>query len=708
MEKLKDPGIAAEFQASIGGRFAALTLLKENIDSLTESVKEVLHETAAEVLGKRRKKSKQWITNDILDLCDERRELKKTKNLNPEAREQYNAKNRNIRRQMRQAKENWISEQCANIESGMKRGNIKVAFDTLKLLTRSQQPRTSVVENKGGLLLTEETAVLKRWTEYCQDLYNYQLKPDTNILSNSAYTNREQGDAPILQEEVEKAVHALKCGKSPGVDNIPAELLKYGGPELIKTLTSICQRIWETKQWPKDWSQSLIIPLPKKGNLRLCQNYRTISLISHPSKVMLWVLLNRLKGKAEEILAEEQAGFRPKRSTTEQIFNIRLLNENHLQHQHDLHHNFIDFKKAFDRVWHDGLWQVMRNFNIDGHLIQVIESLYKDSSSAVLINNNIGDFFKTTVGVRQGCLLSPVLFNIYLENIMQETLHGHNTSIIIGGQPLCNLRFADDIDLMGGNEEELQDLTSRLEKAAGAYGMEVSSEKSKILVNSHKQLPKTNITMNGQILEEVENFKYLGSTLSKDGSSTKEIKIRLGLATSAMTRLNNIWKSNSISLPTKLQLYKSLVLSILLYGCESWTLTADTERRIEAFENKSYRRLLRISYKDHKTNAYVKEQITNSTGEQEPLLATIKRRKLAWFGHISRHNTLSKTILQGTVEGKRRRGRQRKIWHDNIKEWTGSNLATLIRMTEDREGWKTLTAQSSTMAPLRSSRSRAE
>ena len=137
--------------------------------------------------------------------------------------------------------------------------------------------------------------------------------------------------------------------------------------------------------------------------------------------------------------------------------------------------------------------------------------------------------------------------------------------------------------------------------------------------------------MNGQILEEVENFKYLGSTLSKDGSSTKEIKIRLGLATSAMTRLNNIWKSNSISLPTKLKLYKSLVVSILLYGCESWTLTADTERRIEAFENKIYRRLLHISYRKHKTNAYVKEQIINCAGEQEPLLATIKRRKLGWF-----------------------------------------------------------------------------
>eukprot|EP00745_Piridium_sociabile_P015104 TRINITY_DN22265_c0_g1_i7.p2 TRINITY_DN22265_c0_g1~~TRINITY_DN22265_c0_g1_i7.p2 ORF type:complete len:126 (-),score=27.31 TRINITY_DN22265_c0_g1_i7:44-421(-) len=122
---------------------------------------------------------------------------------------------------------------------------------------------------------------------------------------------------------------------------------------------------------------------------------------------MLIVLLNRLKGKAEEILAEEQAGFRPKRSTTEQIFNIRLLIEKHLQHQHDLYHNFIDFKKAFDRVWHEGLWQVLKNFNFDTNLIEVIKALYADSTSAVLLNNNCGVLFKNTVGVRQGCLLSP-------------------------------------------------------------------------------------------------------------------------------------------------------------------------------------------------------------------------------------------------------------------------------------------------------------
>lgn len=284
---------------------------------------------------------------------------------------------------------------------------------------------------------------------------------------------------------------------------------------------------------------------------------------------------------------------------------------------------------------------------------------------------------------------------------MEEALQEFHTSISIGGRPISNLRFADDIDLMGKSEAELQELTTRLEEVARSYGMEISAEKSKILVNSHNHTTPTNIVMNGQTLEEVKDFKYLGSFVSEDGSSSKEIKTRIGIATSAMTRLARIWKSNTISFPVKLRLYKSLVLSTLLYGCESWTLTADTERRIQSFESKCYRRMLHISYKEHRTNDYVRQLVTTHAGAQEPLLSTVKRRKLAWYGHVTRHTSLSKTILQGTVEGKRRRGRQRKSWMDNIKEWTGCSFQTLLRSAEDRERWRSLTAQASTMTPLR-------
>ncbi|GFS13192.1 endonuclease-reverse transcriptase [Elysia marginata] len=157
-----------------------------------------------------------------------------------------------------------------------------------------------------------------------------------------------------------------------------------------------------------------------------------------------------------------------------------------MQHQRDLFHNFIDFKKAFDRVWHDGLWFVLRGFNIDEGLVKTIESLYMNSNSAVFLNNTIGNSFKTTVGVRQGCLLSPVLFNIFLERIIQDTLHQHSPTISIGGRPVCNLRFTDDIDLIAGSQAELQVLTDRLVTSSKAFEMEVSSEKSKVMVSSER------------------------------------------------------------------------------------------------------------------------------------------------------------------------------------------------------------------------------
>ena len=156
---------------------------------------------------------------------------------------------------------------------------------------------------------------------------------------------------------MEAAVQLLEKGKSAGVDNIPAELAQAGGEDVITALTTICRTIWQAGEWPTPWTQSLVITLPKKGNLQQCQSYRTISLISHPGKVMLKIILNRLKPQADKIIAEEQSGFRAGRSPTEQIFNLQSLCEKYPQRQQDLYHVFIDFKKAFDRDWHAAFWQ---------------------------------------------------------------------------------------------------------------------------------------------------------------------------------------------------------------------------------------------------------------------------------------------------------------------------------------------------------------
>ncbi|GFR77564.1 endonuclease-reverse transcriptase [Elysia marginata] len=670
---------------------------------MANSLKEVLVSTAEEVLGRKRRTIQPWVTNEVMDLCDKRRELRKRKFGSNVAMENYQLANKAVRKKMKEAKEKWIDDQCVAIEQGMSSGESRQAFSTLKMLTKTLQPKVNLIEDKDGRLLTDDEDIMQRWSEYCSDLYNHELQPDLSILSATRDPPETDDSPPIQKSEVEAAVKSLKLGKAPGVDKIPSELLEAGGEEVNNILTALCQRIWNEKKWPTEWTKSLVVPLPKKGNLRLCNNYRTISLISHLSKVMLRVILNRLKPKAEEILAEE-AGFRACRSTVEQIFNCRILIEKHMQHQRDLFHNFIDFKKAFDRVWHNGLWHVLRGFNIDEGLVKTIESLYMNSNPAVFLKNTIGNSFKTTVGVRQGCLLSPVLFNIFLERIMQDTLHQHSPTISIGGRPVCNLRFADDIDLIAGSQAELQVLTDRLVASSKAFGMEVSSEKSKVMVSSER-VNDACTTMDDEPLELVHKFKYLGATLHEDGSSNVEFRTRIALATAAFAKLGKIWKS-SISFKAKHKLFRSLLSSILTYGCETRTLLADTERRIQAFENKYLRKLLPISYKDHVTNESVRELVVAYVGPQEPLLATVKRRKLAWFGHVTRHDSLSKTILQGTVEGKRRRGRQKKAWCDSIKEWTGMAMYELVRSASDRDAWRQKTYSSNLRSPRGPHRSR--
>ena len=134
------------------------------------------------------------------------------------------------------------------------------------------------------------------------------------------------------------------------------------------------------------------------------------------------IILNRLKPQAKKMIAKEQAGLRAGRSTNEQIFNLRILCEKYVRHQQDLYHVFIDFKKAFDKVWHAALLATMKKYNISTNLIQVIKNLYDKATSAVLFNSTIGDWFRTTVRVQQECLFSPTLFNIFLERIKTDAL----------------------------------------------------------------------------------------------------------------------------------------------------------------------------------------------------------------------------------------------------------------------------------------------
>ena len=171
-----------------------------------------------------------------------------------------------------------------------------------------------------------------------------------------------------------------------------------------------------------------------------------------------------------------------------------------------------------------------------------------------------------------------------------------------------------------------------------------------------------------------------------------------------LTRLKPVWIDKSISLSSKIRLMCSLVTSNFLYACELWTLTAELQRRIQAMEMRCYCKILHNSYKDRVTNEEGRSKIQQATGPHEDLLTIVKRRKLQWYGHVSRSSRLAKTILQGTVKGGRRQGGQRKRWAD-IREWTGLEFARSQRAVGYREKWRKLVAKSS-VVPQRPSRLR--
>ena len=170
-----------------------------------------------------------------------------------------------------------------------------------------------------------------------------------------------------------------------------------------------------------------------------------------------------------------------------------------------------------------------------------------------------------------------------------------------------------------------------------------------------------------------------------------------------MTKLKVIWNGKNIAISSKVRLMRSLAMSIFLYACEKWTITADIERRIQALEMRCFCKLLGISYRDHVTNEEVKAIIGNATGPYEDLLTATKRRKLKWYGHVTRSSGLAKTVLQGKVQGGRRRGRERKRWEDNIKEWTCLEWNIILHKAENREEWRKQVVKS-TVVPQRPAR----
>ena len=182
------------------------------------------------------------------------------------------------------------------------------------------------------------------------------------------------------------------------------------------------------------------------------------------------------------------------------------------------------------------------------------------------------------------------------------------------------------------------------------------------------------------------NFKYLGAIVTDEGSK-REVLARIAQATSTLTKQKTVWKDRNITSKHRVQILPSIVTSTFLYACETWTLTAELEQRIQTFEMRCYRKIFGISFRDRIIYEDVRNRFRAAMGPHNDL-SMVKTRKLRWHGHVTQPTGLANTIMQGTVPGGRRRGRPKKCWHDNIKEWTELPLAKTLRLAEDKDGWR--------------------
>ena len=671
--------IKKEYRLRLQNRFQLLDEAHE-IEAKWKLFKEALTNVTAEVVPRIQRTAKQpWMKKEILDLMEERRLVK---NIDTE---KYNEINKLIKKSCCEAKERWINEQCEEVE---KFRNTPRIYEKIKEIAgKRKSTGNSCIKTKEGSIEIEEKNRITRWNEYIAQLYHDEREEKPEIIA-------EKDGPEILKEEVEAALKRMKRKKAAGFDNIVVEMLTTAEKLGVDKVTELVNMMYDMGRLPEDLYKSIFIAIPKKPRATECEEHRTISLISQITKLMLWILLMRVKGKLQARVSEEQYGFRRGSGCRNAIFILRMLSERCIEIQKDLYVCFIDYEKAFDNVRHKELFECLKRSGIDGKDLRIFQEVYWNQTASIRINGNLGTWIKILKGTRQGCVLSPDFFNIYGEEIMSEIEDKEGVSV--GGRNINNLRFADDAALIADSQEKLQRLLEAVVQASENKGLKVNIKKTCCMVISKWWVvPACNIYINGNKVQQVECFRYLGSMFTSDGRCDKEIRARIGRAKSAFADLKQLLVNRKISTSTRMRLLKTYVWSVMLYGSETWTISKIMQKRLEAAEMWFLRRMMKISWTERKTN----EQVLNMMNTRRNLMNIIRKRQLEFFGHIMRKNGLENLVVTGRVEGSRARGRQRLKFLDGLVECAKKlviDCNDMIRTTGDRARWKSVVANAET------------
>ena len=369
----------------------------------------------------RKKKQTPWWTPTLKSAVSNKMKLfrkwMKTKGM--EDHNNYKEALREAERIKTQAKrETWerLGEDLGNDLQGTR----KLIYKTAKNYREGSQPPTYVIKNpRNGTILTEPREIELGWKHHFETLLN---SGNNGHDEHMEFDVAGDAEPDITVMELRNALKRMRNGKAPGVDTIPAELLKNMGDDGIIWLSELISLLWNGHEPPEDWRRDLICPIYKKGNKTDCNNYRGISLMSHAFKVYERILESRLRGYVESKLGEWQNGFRPGRGTTDMIFSLKMIFEKSWEWNMDRYIAFIDLEKAFDRVPRQKIWDALKDpyYGISEKLVRAIYNTYQNIRSRVKTNQENQDWFDIESGVRQGSVLSPLLFIVFIDKCMRE------------------------------------------------------------------------------------------------------------------------------------------------------------------------------------------------------------------------------------------------------------------------------------------------
>lgn len=410
------------------------------------------------------------------------------------------------------------------------------------------------------------------FVEYFRDMYAVR-DGDVRMLFVESEIYVECLDKRVEMNEIEYVLSKLRDGKAAGEDRIPSEFYRYAPVEFRMGLLDVLNEIWMNLNVDECFNRSLVFPVFKKGDANMVNNYRGISVGNAIGKVLAGIMNERLVAWVDMYgkLNECQAGFRRGYSTIDNVFcldsMVRLKWDDGVKKVYCF---FVDFRAAFDRVDRQLLLYKLGRMGVSGRFLSVLRCLYSDTRAVVWDGLELSESFETRSGVRQGCIMSPILFALFL-NDLDEFLGG---GVNVGGRVIRMLAYADDIVICAESPGSLQGMIDRLYEYCVEWKMSVNLDKSEVMVmrkGGGRSAASERWTFAGDDIRVVKRYKYLGVIIRPGLNFEHCLKDRVA---AARTSVNIVWtkfvSDKSISFESKMKLFNAVCRSIACYGCAIW------------------------------------------------------------------------------------------------------------------------------------------